>query len=41
MTDWINETFISGVGWTHLETLVDIGNRLAGCDGECEGTEVT
>jgi len=34
MTEWIGETFTSDVGWDHLETLVDIGNRMAGSDGE-------
>ena len=41
MTDWIGETFTSDVGWTHLETLVDIGNRMAGSDGEREAAERT
>ncbi|WP_264555837.1 M28 family peptidase [Halocatena marina] len=34
MTDWIGRTFTSTVGWDHLEQLVDIGNRMAGSDGE-------
>lgn len=33
-TDWIGETFTSDAGWDHLETLVDIGNRMAGSEGE-------
>ncbi|MFC7204281.1 M28 family peptidase [Haloferax namakaokahaiae] len=41
MTDWIGETFTSDVGWTHLETLVDIGNRMAGSPGEREAMEAT
>jgi Zn-dependent M28 family amino/carboxypeptidase len=38
---WIGETFTSSVGWDHLERLVDIGNRMAGQDGEREGLEAT
>jgi len=34
MTDWIGETFTSDAGWNHLETLVDVGDRMAGSDGE-------
>jgi len=34
MTDWIGETFTSDAGWNHLETLVDVGNRMTGSDGE-------
>jgi Zn-dependent M28 family amino/carboxypeptidase len=41
MTDWISETFTSDAGWSHLETLVDIGNRMAGQPGEMEGLEAT
>ena len=33
-TDWIGETFVSDAGWRHIERLVDIGNRMAGSDGE-------
>jgi Zn-dependent M28 family amino/carboxypeptidase len=40
-TDWIGETFTSAVGWDHLETLVDIGNRMAGSDGERTAAEAT
>jgi Iap family predicted aminopeptidase len=39
--DWIGETFTSDTGWDHLETLVDVGNRMAGSDGEREGLERT
>lgn len=41
MADWISETFTSDVGWRHLETLVDIGNRMAGQPGEMAGLEAT
>jgi Zn-dependent M28 family amino/carboxypeptidase len=41
MTAWIGETFTSDAGWAHLERLVDIGNRMAGSDGERRGTELT
>jgi Zn-dependent M28 family amino/carboxypeptidase len=41
MTDWIGDTFTSDVGWNHLETLVDIGNRMAGSPGERAGLEAT
>ncbi|MFB6220442.1 MAG: M28 family peptidase [Halolamina sp.] len=41
MTDWIADTFTSTAGWDHLETLVDIGNRMAGQPGEMEGLEAT
>ena len=34
MTEWIGETFTSDTGWSHLQTLVEIGNRMAGSDGE-------
>ncbi len=40
-THWIGETFTSTVGWDHLEALVNIGNRMAGSDGEHEGLEAT
>ena len=40
-TDWIGETFTSAVGWDHLETLVDIGNRMAGSEGERRAAEAT
>jgi Zn-dependent M28 family amino/carboxypeptidase len=41
MTDWIGETFTSDAGWDHLETLVDIGNRMAGSEGERRGAAAT
>jgi len=39
--EWIGETFTSDAGWDHLETLVDVGNRMAGSDGEREAAEAT
>ncbi|QCC49859.1 M28 family peptidase [Halapricum salinum] len=39
--DWISETFRSDVGWSHLESLVDVGSRMAGSDGERRGLELT
>jgi Iap family predicted aminopeptidase len=41
MTDWIGETFTSSAGWNHLETLVDVGNRMAGSEGERHAAEAT
>jgi len=41
MTEWIGETFTSDVGWNHLERLVDVGNRMAGSDGEREALALT
>ncbi|RKD95461.1 M28 family peptidase [Halopiger aswanensis] len=41
MTDWIGDVFTSDVGWDHLEDLVDIGNRMAGSDGERRAAERT
>ncbi|WP_254543757.1 M28 family peptidase [Halomarina pelagica] len=41
MTEWIGVTFTSRVGWDHLETLVDVGDRMAGSDGEREAAERT
>ncbi|WP_121742399.1 M28 family peptidase [Natronorubrum halophilum] len=41
MTNWIGDVFRSDVGWDHLEELVDIGNRMAGSDGEREAAELT
>ena len=41
MTEWIGETFTSDAGWSHLETLVDIGNRMAGSEGERRAAEAT
>jgi Zn-dependent M28 family amino/carboxypeptidase len=39
--DWIAEAFTSDVGWSHLESLVDVGSRMAGSDGEQRGLELT
>ncbi len=39
--DWIAGTFTSDVGWDLLETLVDIGDRMAGTEGERAGAEAT
>jgi len=41
MTEWIGDTFTSDAGWTHLTELVDIGNRMAGSDGEQAAAEAT
>ncbi|AUV81117.1 peptidase M28 [Salinigranum rubrum] len=41
MTAWIGDTFTSDVGWSHLERLVDIGNRMAGTPGEDEALAAT
>jgi len=41
MAEWIGNTFTSTVGWDHLETLVNIGNRMAGSDGEKRAAEAT
>jgi len=41
MTDWIGDTFTSDRGWNHLETLVDVGDRMAGSDGERDAAEAT
>jgi len=41
MTRWIGETFTSDAGWSHLEALVDLGNRMAGSEGERRGAELT
>jgi Zn-dependent M28 family amino/carboxypeptidase len=40
-TDWIGTTFRSDAGWDHLETLVDVGNRMAGSEGERRAAEAT
>jgi Zn-dependent M28 family amino/carboxypeptidase len=40
-TDWIGETFTSDAGWSHLETLVNIGNRMAGSEGERRAAAAT
>jgi len=41
MTDWIGDTFTSDAGWDHLEALVDLGDRMAGSDGERAALELT
>ena len=41
MTQWIGETFTSDVGWGHLESLVAVGNRMAGSDGEATAARET
>jgi Zn-dependent M28 family amino/carboxypeptidase len=41
MTDWIGDVFTSDTGWNHLETLVDVRNRMAGSAGEREAAEAT
>ncbi|WP_435345561.1 M28 family peptidase [Haloarchaeobius sp. HRN-SO-5] len=41
MTRWIGQTFTSETGWDHLETLVDIGDRMAGSEGERVAAEAT
>ncbi len=38
---WIGETFTSSTGWNHLEDLVDVGNRMAGSEGERVAAELT
>jgi Iap family predicted aminopeptidase len=38
---WIADTFTSEAGWSHLERLVDIGDRMAGSAGEREAAEAT
>lgn len=41
MSQWIGEVATSDLGWSHLEDLVDIGNRMAGSDGERTAAELT
>ena len=41
MTDWIGDLFTSDTGWNHLETLVDVRDRMAGSAGEREAAEAT
>lgn len=41
MTTWIGELFTSELGWDHLEALVDIGNRMAGSEGEQRAATLT
>ncbi|MFD1512188.1 M28 family peptidase [Halomarina rubra] len=38
---WIGVTFTSRRGWDHLETLVDVGDRMAGSEGERRAAEAT
>ena len=38
---WIGDIFTSETGWDHLETLVDIGDRMAGTAGERRAAEAT
>jgi Zn-dependent M28 family amino/carboxypeptidase len=40
-TDWIGRTFTSDTGWNHLERLVDVGDRMAGSEGERRAAEAT
>jgi Zn-dependent M28 family amino/carboxypeptidase len=40
-TGWIGRTFTSTDGWAHLETLVDVGDRMAGSEGEREAAAAT
>ena len=39
--EWIGDSFTSDAGWDHLERLVDIGNRMAGSEGERAAAEAT
>ena len=39
--DWIGRTFTSTTGWDHLETLVDVGDRMATSEGERRAAEAT
>ncbi|WP_435153497.1 M20/M25/M40 family metallo-hydrolase [Haladaptatus sp. DFWS20] len=41
MSQWIGRTFTSNSGWDFLETIVDIGDRMAGSEGERRGAEAT
>jgi Zn-dependent M28 family amino/carboxypeptidase len=41
MSEWIGRTFTSDTGWNHLETLVDIRDRMAGTDGERAAADAT
>lgn len=41
MDDWLATAYTSQTGWEHLKTLVDIGNRMAGTDGERRGAVAT
>ncbi|WP_049970967.1 M20/M25/M40 family metallo-hydrolase [Haladaptatus cibarius] len=39
MSQWIGRTFTSDAGWDFLETIVDVGDRMAGSDGERRGAK--
>ncbi len=39
--EWIGETFTSSTGWNHLTDLVDVGDRMAGSEGERVAAELT
>ncbi|WP_158057384.1 M28 family peptidase [Halorussus halophilus] len=41
MTQWIGQTFTSDAGWNHLIDLVNVGNRMAGSEGERASAELT
>lgn len=41
MTQWIGQTFTSDTGWNHLLDLVNVGDRMAGSEGERESAELT
>ncbi|MFB6117551.1 M28 family peptidase [Halosegnis sp.] len=41
MSNWIGDTFVSEAGWSHLERLVEIGDRMAATDGELAGARAT
>ena len=41
MNTWIGDTFTSNAGWNHLQTLVDVGNRMTGSAGERRAAEAT
>jgi Zn-dependent M28 family amino/carboxypeptidase len=41
MSDWIGDVFTSDTGWDHLETLVDVRNRMTGTPGEREAAAAT
>lgn len=41
MSAWAGQTFTSDTGWEYLENLVDIGDRMAGSEGERAAAELT
>ncbi len=41
MSQWIGRTFTSDTGWEFLESIVDIGDRMAGSEGEKRSAEAT